>query len=301
MSPAPRPDSEAARHGAADAVTPALSAPSTIRPADLRLVAVDMDGTFLRTGSTYDRDRFAPLRRRMREAGVRFVVASGNQEAQLLGFFPATDGLAPDGVVSDNGAIVLADSVRLLETHVPMDALARVLAVLDGVEGLSFIASGPDGAYLRESETPAMRRLLTFYHPQYQYVARTADINGRRVSKIALVDERGFKRVFLDRLEAALDGAMAPVVSGHDSVDLIVPGRHKASGLGTLLGHWGLAPGQVAAFGDSGNDVEMLARAGYGIAMANASAAARGAARFMAPANDDDGVLQVLGDWFPAD
>ncbi|RAX23085.1 MULTISPECIES: HAD hydrolase family protein [unclassified Actinomyces] len=278
-----------------------LPAPPTPRPSDLRLVAVDMDGTFLRTGSTYDRGRFAPLRRRMREAGVRFVVASGNQEAQLLGFFPAAEGPAPDGVVSDNGAIVLADGVRLLETHVPMDALARVLAVLDGDAGLTFIASGPDGAYLRESETPEMRELLTFYHPRYQYVARTAEINGHRVSKIALVDEHGFTQAFLDRLSEALDGAMVPVVSGHDSVDLIVPGRHKASGLGVLLDHWGLVPGQVAAFGDSGNDAEMLARAGYGIAMANASAAARDAADFMAPANDDDGVLQVLEGWFPAD
>ncbi|PHP51987.1 HAD hydrolase family protein [Actinomyces ruminis] len=284
--------------GASDSAAPA---PPLRRPADLRLVAVDMDGTFLRTGSTYDRACFAPLRRRMREAGVRFVVASGNQEAQLLGFFPDADGLAPDGVVSDNGAIVMADGVRLLETHVPTDALERVLAVLDGVDGLSFVASGPDGAYLRESETPEMRKLLTFYHPRFRYVARTADINGRRVSKIALVDGRGFPQAFLDRLTEALGGAMVPVVSGHDSVDLIVPGRHKASGLGVLLGHWGLAPTQVAAFGDSGNDAEMLGRVGYGIAMANASAAARSAARFMAPANDDDGVLRVLGDWFPAD
>ncbi|MBW3069010.1 MULTISPECIES: Cof-type HAD-IIB family hydrolase [unclassified Actinomyces] len=276
-------------------------APPARRPSALRVVAVDMDGTFLRTGSTYDRDRFAPLRSRMREAGVRFVVASGNQEAQLLGFFPAADGLAPDGVVSDNGAIVLADGARLLETHVPMDALARVLAVLDDAAGLTFIASGPDGAYLRESETPEMRELLTFYHPQYQYVAHTADINGHRVSKIALVDKRGFTQVFLDRLSAALEGAMVPVVSGHDSVDLIVPGRHKASGLDVLLDHWGLTRGQAAAFGDSGNDAEMLTGVGYGIAMENASPAARRGARFTAPANDDDGVLQVLDAWFPAD
>ncbi|WP_136313513.1 Cof-type HAD-IIB family hydrolase [Actinomyces procaprae] len=276
---------------------PVLPRPPARLPDHLRAVAVDMDGTFLRTGSTYNRSRFAPLRRRMREAGVRFVVASGNQEAQLLGFFPAAEGPAPDGVVSDNGAIVLADGVRLRETHVPMTALERALQLLD--DELTFIASGPDGAYLRESETPAMRELLTFYHPQYELVADTADINGRRVSKIALVDERGFPQTFLDRLAQALDGAMVPVVSGHDSVDLIVPGRHKASGLDVLLDRWGLAPEQVAAFGDSGNDAEMLARVGYGIAMANASPTARDAARFMAPTNDEDGVLHVLEGWFP--
>ncbi|MDU0348467.1 Cof-type HAD-IIB family hydrolase [Actinomyces sp. MRS3W] len=270
-------------------------------PADLRLVAVDMDGTFLRTGSTYDRERFAPLRQRMRAAGVRFVVASGNQEAQLLGFFPQADGLAPDGVVSDNGAIVLADGARVLESSLPLDALPRVLKVLDDVAGLTFIASGPDGALLRESESPQMRRLLTFYHPRYELVARTEDMNGHRISKIALVDARGFEPAFLEQLEAALGGVMVPVVSGHDSVDLIVPGRHKASGLDALLEHWGLDAAQAAAFGDSSNDAEMLARVGYGVAMANASPDARSAARFTAPANDDDGVLEVLESWFPAE
>lgn len=277
-----------------------LPAPPVGRPPDLRVVAVDMDGTFLRTGSTYDRPRFTALRRRMRAAGVRFVVASGNQEAQLLSFFPAADGLAPDGVVSDNGAIVLAGGVRILETCAPMGALERALAVLDG-GGPAFIASGPDGAYLRQAESPEMRELLTFYHPDYRYVARTTDINGQRVSKIALVDERGFEQAFLDRLQAALGGAMVPVVSGHDSVDLIVPGRHKASGLEVLLAHWRLGRGQAAAFGDSSNDAEMLACVGYGIAMGNASRVARAAARFTAPSNDDDGVLEVLEAWFPAD
>ena len=49
------------------------------RPAGLALVAVDMDGTFLRPDNTFDRGRFAAVREAMPREGVRFVVASGNQ------------------------------------------------------------------------------------------------------------------------------------------------------------------------------------------------------------------------------
>ena len=65
-----------------DTTRTGLPPAAPLRPEGLRLIAVDMDGTFLGAGmpGTYDRARFAPLRRRMRERGVRFVVASGNQE-----------------------------------------------------------------------------------------------------------------------------------------------------------------------------------------------------------------------------
>ena len=70
-----------------------------------RLVAVDMDGTFLRSNHTYDRERFGRLFAAMRAAGCRFVVASGNQYYQLRSFF--TD-LPFDEVayVAHNGAYV---------------------------------------------------------------------------------------------------------------------------------------------------------------------------------------------------
>lgn len=49
----------------------------------VRLIAVDMDGTFLDANSSYDRERFARLHGHLAERGVQFVVASGHQYWQL--------------------------------------------------------------------------------------------------------------------------------------------------------------------------------------------------------------------------
>lgn len=279
----------------------ALEAP---RPEGLALVAVDMDGTFLRPDNTSGRGRFAAVREATRREGVRFVVASGNQEAQLLGFFEGEEGgvaLAPDAVQSENGSIVRVGDERLIESAVDEVTLGHLIGVLEEADArgdVSCVASGPDGAFIRSSEPVGMRDYLAFYFPQYEAVGSASELAGRRVDKVSIVRREGIDPALVEELVAALVDAMVPVTSGHDSVDVIMPGRHKALGLDVLLEHWGLRREQAAVFGDSANDVEMVRAAGTGVAMANASRPALEAADPVAPGNAEDGVLAVLEHWF---
>ncbi len=54
----------------------------------IKLIAVDMDGTFLSEAGNYDRERFKKQYIKMKEKDIKFVVASGNQYYQLHSFFP---------------------------------------------------------------------------------------------------------------------------------------------------------------------------------------------------------------------
>jgi hydroxymethylpyrimidine pyrophosphatase-like HAD family hydrolase len=51
---------------------------------------------------------------------------------------------------------------------------------------------------------------------------------------------------------------------------------------------------QVVAFGDDVNDVEMVRRAGLGVAVENAIPAVKAVARQVTRSNDEDGVALVL-------
>lgn len=75
---------------------------------------------------------------------------------------------------------------------------------------------------------------------------------------------------YYDMFRERLGGKVEPTISGHGSIDLIVPGCHKASGLKRLAERWGISPEQCAAFRDGGNDIEMLNYCGYSYAMENA-------------------------------
>lgn len=69
----------------------------------VKLIAVDMDGTFLSDAKTYNRARFLAQYAELKARGIRFVVASGNQFYQLQSFFPEiADEIA---FVAENGRV----------------------------------------------------------------------------------------------------------------------------------------------------------------------------------------------------
>ena len=74
--------------------------------------------------------------------------------------------------------------------------------------------------------------------------------------------------------------------------------RALGGGAATALAGWcaelGIDAGEVWAFGDMPNDLPMLTWAGRSFAVANAHDDVLAAATDRAPANDDDGVAQVL-------
>jgi hydroxymethylpyrimidine pyrophosphatase-like HAD family hydrolase len=71
-------------------------------------------------------------------------------------------------------------------------------------------------------------------------------------------------------------------------------GVTKATTLALLCAERGITAAEVVALGDMPNDLPMLAWAGTSYAMANAHPGVRAAAGHVAPANDDDGVAQVI-------
>lgn len=71
-------------------------------------------------------------------------------------------------------------------------------------------------------------------------------------------------------------------------------GVNKAWGLARLCRHLQIPAGQVLAFGDALNDLEMLSWAGHSVAMSDAPAELRAAAQEVTGSNAEDGVAAVL-------
>lgn len=76
---------------------------------DIRMVAVDIDGTFVRSDYSYNVSRFRHIFSRMEAVGCRFVVASGNQYFQLRDLFP--DWAGKMGFVAEDGVLVTLEKL----------------------------------------------------------------------------------------------------------------------------------------------------------------------------------------------
>ncbi|WP_262335815.1 HAD hydrolase family protein [Lactiplantibacillus plantarum] len=55
----------------------------------IKLIATDMDGTFLNDHGDYDQERFANDYAALQRRGIQFVIASGHQAAELAMTFSA--------------------------------------------------------------------------------------------------------------------------------------------------------------------------------------------------------------------
>ena len=77
-------------------------------------------------------------------------------------------------------------------------------------------------------------------------------------------------------------------------VDILPATGGKVNGLQETLNHLGLTRENSIAFGDGGNDTEMLAFAGIGVAMGNAWPDARAAADYITTDVDKDGIWNAL-------
>lgn len=102
--------------------------------------------------------------------------------------------------------------------------------------------------------------------------------------------------MILNELKAEIGHIMTPVDCGHFGIDIIIPGINKAHGIQRLLDTWGIPDGEVMAFGDSGNDAEMLEHVTYSFAMANAKDSIKEIADYTIDSNDNGGVLEAI-DW----
>lgn len=263
----------------------------------IKMVAVDVDGTFVRSDYTYDVPRFQRILARMNAAGCRFVVASGNQYYQLRDLFPGYyDALS---FVAENGAFVKDRTELIFSADMPRDTVNAVIDLCRKYPEIQNVMCGVDSAYCqRGSVDQAFFDLTGIYYHRLKWVEDLKAVDDRILKFAPTVPEEK-TWFYYDLFREQLAGRVEPTTSGHGAVDLIMPGCHKASGLKRLAQRWGIQPEECAAFGDGGNDIEMLQYCGCSFAMANAPQAVKAAAKDTCPSNEDDGVLVTLERLFP--
>ena len=295
-----------------------VSDPASYVGAQIRLVAVDMDGTLLD-----DQKNFPPgldeLLDQLEERGIVFVPASGRQVWSLIDMFPERPGLT---FIGENGAIVMRDgreisstpldlatvreSVRLVRQH-SLPRPGATAAREDAGEGSlrenfdgGLVVCGKNCAYVERTDE-AFLAAVTPYYARTQCVDDLMevidDIEQERIDE-AIIKLAVYSAGDVTALADATLGRFAHshqfAISAANWADLQARGVDKGRALRELQDYLGVTPEQTAVFGDAGNDLSMIAQAEFSFAMENASADVRAAARFLAPSNNEAGVVQVL-------
>lgn len=259
---------------------------------EIKMVAVDMDGTFVHSDYTYDVQRFKRILLRMRELGCNFVVASGNQYYQLRDIFP--EYYDEISFIAENGAFVKDRTELVFTANMPKETVDFVIDLCREYPEILNVLCGVESAYCQRGTVDQDFFDLTgIYYHRLKWVDDFKKVDDQILKFAPTVPEEKtyfYYNMFCEKL----NGRVEPTTSGHGSIDLIIPRCHKASGIRRLVERWGITPEQCAVFGDGGNDIEMLEYCKYSYAMENASQDVKDVARYICPSNEEDGVLVTL-------
>ncbi|HIZ95182.1 MAG TPA: Cof-type HAD-IIB family hydrolase [Candidatus Ligilactobacillus excrementavium] len=257
-----------------------------------KLVAVDMDGTFLNDQKDYDRQYFAKLYQKMQERGIQFVVASGNQYFQLQTFFSDFPEII---YVADNGAYIRDVKKEYFGSYFKHEQANEILKRLNVYPHLfdELVVSGFKDAYVLNDSSDEFIQTAHYYNRHLQKVASFNSVS-EEITKYSFNYSVSDPADFMRQLQVQLAGLGEITTSGHGNFDIIQPGVHKASGLKKLGQRLNIPLRQMCAFGDGLNDLEMLEAVGDGVAMENAAPEIKKIARHETENNNEQGVLQYL-------
>jgi Cof subfamily protein (haloacid dehalogenase superfamily) len=256
-----------------------------------RLIVVDLDGTLLNPQSKISPRTRAALERANAE-GIAIAVATGRSYPLLRYFCGDLPLSGPQ--ITFNGAVVV-DPVTGMPTFLQAVPVALVRPVLDFMREEGVFASyyTEDAIYVHDHSRLELA-LVPADFPQPIAVPDLYALTHLPCIKLVVVAERERIATLRPRAEAAFGDLLYVTQTSPVLLEFLHPEVSKGAALRKAMEYLGLEPPQVIAFGDSHNDLELLAAAGTGVAMGNASAEVRAAADLVAPSNVEDGIAVVL-------
>lgn len=267
----------------------------------IKLIATDMDGTFLDGQGTFDKERFDRVLTTLEARQIPFVVASGNGMSRLLNIF---DGFADRLLfVAENGGHIYQKGQTLYREPLKASLIQEVLDYLGNrVRDHCFMMGNDEHIYMAEGaprpfdgQLVITKEQLEAFLSRISHVPDLASLLAREpFYKMGMwVPKEQIDGVVAD-FNQAFSGQLVAVMSGYGGIDILPEGIHKAWGLKRLMTSMGIEAHQLMAFGDGDNDQEMLAMAGYSYAVANATEGTKAVAKFQIPAHDTGSVLSTI-------
>lgn len=255
----------------------------------IKLIASDLDGTLVN-----DKKEFAPdffdILKRLQKFGIKFCVASGRSTYALKKVFSK----CRDDIyyISDNGGYISGRDIE--ETLLPLSLQTSkdTVKICLEIPEAQVIMCAKDKAYFVNPDEKYIPD-ISFYYTDYEIISDYTKVD-EQILKVAVFDPVGSAKNAYPYLKDKLDKTLVPVVSSVEWLDIMDKRLNKGLALDTLQKHFGIKKSETMAFGDFNNDIELLKEADYSFAMQNATDAVKNAANYIAPSNNDFGVVQKI-------
>lgn len=265
---------------------------------NIRLIALDLDDTTLRSDGSLSSQTKKAIQAAI-GAGLEVVVASGRSLHSLPKAVSEIPGIRY--AITSNGAAVvsIADGERLVSLTLHPDTVHELIALFSGellecfIDGQAYCDAKYIADPMRFGCSEAYVGYVKATRLPVKDMKRFILDNAERLDSVDVLCKNVRHRAELREKARAIPKAYI-TSSSPRLIEISDAAAGKGASLRRLCEILKVPASAVAAFGNGDNDADMLAFAGLGAAMKNATAACIASADIVCGSNDEHGVAQML-------
>lgn len=249
----------------------------------IKAIFFDIDGTLLSHKMGRIPESTILAIRELQKKGILIFTATGRCATELCDL--PLDDITFDGYVLLNGQLCLDKNKNMYYGSPISSPDSETFAELFQSKTVPCLFFTGDSMYINYIDERVKEIQKTISSPlppigQYQ---------GEKIYQVDLYeDKENINKIFATLKHCKMDW-------WHESgIDIFSEEGGKTAGIQKTMEHYHLLPEEIMAFGDGSNDREMLAYAGIGIAMGNASLEVQSYADYVTLDIDEDGIFHAL-------
>lgn len=251
----------------------------------IKAVFFDIDGTLVSFKTHAIPQSTLDALALLREKGIKVFIATGRH-------FCSINNLGNqifDGYVTINGGCVLVGTDQVIyKQGIPSEDIQALFNYWEkeGEFPCAFVLEHKIWMNYTDKAVDEIFCMLNFPAPP---ICPLEQIKGQAVSQIIAFFTEEKEKHIMEILPHCESTRWNPLFT-----DLVPLGISKRVGIDKMLEYFRINLDECMAFGDGGNDIQMLSHAGIGIAMGNASDEVKKVADFVTDSVDEDGVYKAL-------
>lgn len=253
----------------------------------MKNIVLDLDGTLLRSDKTISQNTLLILRKLI-SFGKRIIIATARPPRGVYNLIP--DELGSLEIIFYNGALVYKNKKPIFEDLIHIDVANTIKNVLENYhEKVVFGFEQDDWFYSNGS----------FEHHWSKAYYSEINFDSFIIKSPAKILVDLPNKEVMDYLEDNLPDECRMMVTDKKSLGQIMnKGVSKYDALLVLVQNADEVSHQTICFGDDNNDIDIIQKCAYSVAMENATEELRSSAKYTTKNNDQDGVATFLSDFF---
>ncbi|ALV21459.1 Cof-type HAD-IIB family hydrolase [Carnobacterium antarcticum] len=265
----------------------------------IKLIAIDMDGTLLNESHLITNKVKKALHEAI-EAGIKIVLCTGRP---LKAIYPYLEELEmaqeEDYVISLNGALIQKTNTQeiVYKQTLSHEDLVKIEKLRKDVAEINFSFFDETHYFYTGEPTEVLKYDAHLLGMELNSMPVQELPEDRTIYKSMFVGEEAVLDHFVEHIPDFISEEYYPIRSLSYVFEVLPKHANKGTALLGLAEKLGFDHEEIMAIGDGENDIDMIEAAGHSVAMGNATATIKKAAKYETKSNEEDGVAHAIYKW----